>query len=780
MNGDGIPDIAVGARDEDVGGIVNNGRMYIFSGTDGTLITVIDNPNPSPGSTFSSSIAKIGDVNGDGNPDFVVGAPGPAAALGSAYVFSGSNGNLLQTVSFDPDPPVFVTTFGTAVAGVGDIGRGGGGAPDGVPDFAVSEPRHTLVGGSTTQLVHIFSGADGDRIMVLSGITPGDGFGAGIAGIGNIDGDNVPDLAVGATGGLGRVYVISGASGSLLQTIHHPDPNIGNSGGFGFMVTSVGDVGGGSSGGPDGVQDLAVSANSQNVGGFNNIGQVYVFSGDDGSLLHTINSPLQVNLARFGLALVSLDDVNGDTVPDFAASAPNDSPDPGKVFVFSGVDASILQTLESPTPDGEAFFGISLAALSSPDQDIGVGDNGVDATFRNQGRAFTYEFNNRPIADAGLDQTIHQGELVILDGFGSSDPDGDHPLTYAWQIISQPPGGTATLSDPAVVDPELSASLLGDYIIELVVTDSIGFISPPDQVTVSTFNSAPVADAGPDQVIDLIGITVLLDGTQSDDDDGDAFTALWSFTSKPVGSSATLSDPTLLTPSFVVDVHGDYVLSLVVTDIFVAESAPDSVMVTFNNAPPVADAGVNQAGIVGDIITLDGTGSSDANNDAITYSWSFVSVPASSLAALDDPSSPQPQFTADLQGTYIVSLVVNDGFENSIPSNVETQITGDPVSATEFLELAIDIINGIPEDLSHFNKVKNQNRLTNRINKAIASINKGKFAQAKNQLEKILIRMDGCATSGVPDRNDWIIMCADQDEVYPIILTAITQVSEMI
>jgi len=114
-------------------------------------------------------------------------------------------------------------------------------------------------------------------------------------------------------------------------------------------------------------------------------------------------------------------------------------------------------------------------------------------------------------------------------------------------------------------------------------------------------DSAPVANAGEDQVIAAIDTTVQLDGSQSTDPDGDAITFAWAITTKPDGSLAALSDSTADKPTFVADVRGDYVIELVVSDGLIS-SAPDSVSVSFENLVPVADAGKDETVEPGELL----------------------------------------------------------------------------------------------------------------------------------------------------------------------------------
>ncbi|MCK5667063.1 MAG: hypothetical protein KAI17_26430, partial [Thiotrichaceae bacterium] len=105
--------------------------------------------------------------------------------------------------------------------------------------------------------------------------------------------------------------------------------------------------------------------------------------------------------------------------------------------------------------------------------------------------------NQQPLANAGSDQTVFIGDSVQLNGSGSTDGDGD-PLTYQWELLSQPADSQAILINSGLMTPILDIDQAGSYSIALVVND--GFEdSIADQIIIDTANSAPVAQAGTDQ-----------------------------------------------------------------------------------------------------------------------------------------------------------------------------------------------------------------------------------------------------------------------------------------
>jgi len=237
------------------------------------------------------------------------------------------------------------------------------------------------------------------------------------------------------------------------------------------------------------------------------------------------------------------------------------------------------------------------------------------------------DVNAVPIADAGADQKVLVGNRVTLDGSRSIDVNGD-ALTYSWSL-TPPAGSAATLSNPSSVKPTFDIDLPGIYVAQLIVNDGT-VDSAADTVSISTYsNSAPVANAGADQST-LVGNTVTLDGSGSSDIDGDALTYSWSLT-PPAGSAATLSNTSSVKPTFDIDLPGIYVAQLIVND-GIVDSAADTVSISTSNSAPVANAGPDQTVLLGSAVTLDGSSSSDADGDGLTFSWALITLPAGSAA----------------------------------------------------------------------------------------------------------------------------------------------------
>ena len=348
------------------------------------------------------------------------------------------------------------------------------------------------------------------------------------------------------------------------------------------------------------------------------------------------------------------------------SSDPESQPLTYKWAIDSGPSGSAA-TLDDPTkakpvftPDMKGLYVITLVVND------GVNDSNMDFVV-------ITVYNNAPIANAGAAIYVPNfGDTAHLDGSASHDPDLT-PLTYAWTLISKPSGSTAALSSTTIVNPTITCDKKGAYIAQLKVSD--GDLSATDQVLITCSDGVPVADAGADITVPFLS-TASLNGSASYDPDSDPITYAWSIASAPAGSTATLSSTTIVNPTFTPDVRGVYEIQLVVTDndIPPLSSAPDTILVTSANHPPVANAGADINVSLTGTANLFGSGS-DYDSDAIVgYAWTIISAPFGSLAAISDPAIADPTFTPDLRGDYTLGLSVYDGMDWSAVDTMQVHV----------------------------------------------------------------------------------------------------------
>ncbi len=297
VNGDGVRDVLVGVPGPGKqSGQVIPGYAVALSGLDGTLLITVSGVTVDE--RFGSSVAGIGDVNGDGKDDFVVGAPfeqpTPGVWAGVVHVYSGANGSQLYALSGSGS-----SRFGYAVASVGDCNG------DAVPDFAVGSPFESSGPVGEHGAVRVFSGSNGTPLWSFPGTVFQDHVGLIVFGVGDVNADGRGDLvtnSVGAASPPGNptpLLVRSGIDGSALIQID------------GTQVSAVwGDVVAAGDADKDGYGDVAVGDST---------GSLRVFSGRTGAQLWSVNSNGSIGFV--GNYLVNAGDLNGDGVSDLAVSA---------------------------------------------------------------------------------------------------------------------------------------------------------------------------------------------------------------------------------------------------------------------------------------------------------------------------------------------------------------------------------------------------------------------------------------------------------------------------
>lgn len=200
---------------------------------------------------------------------------------------------------------------------------------------------------------------------------------------------------------------------------------------------------------------------------------------------------------------------------------------------------------------------------------------------------------------------------------------------------------------------------------------------------------APVAQAGANQSVLLGRGAVQLDGSRSTDANGDAISYQWTMSVKPLRSTASLTGANSVRPTFTPDLTGTYVFDLVVSDGRLSSTSRVAVTASEVNAPPVANAGVDQSVLVNAVVTLDGRESSDDNrDDQLTFTWSLVRPDGTSQVL----TGVRPTFTAALTGNYTASLTVRDGVESSEPDAVRvvvSAVNAAPVAAISALSSVV-------------------------------------------------------------------------------------------
>ncbi len=354
VTGDGVTDFIASAPLLDS----KRGSAFVYSGADGAQLFRFDGR---PKDEAGWGIGDAGDVNGDGLHDVIVGAPS-VSGPGRADVYSGANGRLLRSFAGSADGD----RFGYAVAGIGDVNG------DGRADVAVGAPGND-VGGSNAGRVTIFSGRRGTVLATTIGAA-GSRLGVGLDGIGDVNGDGVPDVGAGARDGgpgqRGEVSALSGADGSTMW-VHDAAPSGVD---FGtFFVGGLPDVTG------DGTPDVyAADYSDASLGA--DTGRAYVLSGADGSSVFEIAG----SSAGQGLGPGrEAGDVNRDGTMDLIVGSylsPDGAPNAGKVDIVSGTTGRIIRTITSST--GGSEVGFDAVTLGDVNGD-GVPDELVSAANRN-------------------------------------------------------------------------------------------------------------------------------------------------------------------------------------------------------------------------------------------------------------------------------------------------------------------------------------------------------------------------------------------------------------
>jgi len=573
---DGIPDILVGARGVDAKGRKDSGRVYVFDGATFALLKRIDQPasdttdlalSRSGGSWFgrtvlnpaglppcegnagvggcetASQAVASGDVDGGGLADLIVGAsstsenwttaaPGShcarttgaiCQASGRVYVYRGENivGSspreiLDGTVAADGKAENVTTIrnphaqannqnptngdsqiFGNSLTPIGDVGTCKATATVPLPPPGELCPRDN---GSTSP--------DGKPDYVISGQRN------------DLPLDN-PDPALADAG---AVYLVDGATSTILNVIRHPEAQLGATFGSSEVPFAAGDLG------DTGLPDVFVPASGQNIPGFTGAGRGYVLNGNHKASVNAVtfarlDDPTPSTAGGFGPGATGV----GDLVPGAASPAnellvggASSRSSRNDVHFFNAATERVLQTIEDPDAQAggrsASQFGEQIIPLGDLNADTYL-DFGVTAplydspTFTDEGRVYIFRSNNTPLPPAAI---------------ASSPPPAAAAETSAAQIAAATTSAAAAAATPAAellagrCANDLRGTNAKDSLIGTTAGDTVFGLSGDDVVDSLSGDDCVDAGGDDDNIVGGSGNDSLLGGSGADKLDGDS------------------------------------------------------------------------------------------------------------------------------------------------------------------------------------------------------------------------------------------------------------------
>ncbi|MDX9751901.1 MAG: VCBS repeat-containing protein, partial [Flavobacteriales bacterium] len=437
VNGDGYADVVIGAP----GG---SGRVTVHLGGPGGVATDVATVlTGTPGSLFGAAVSTAGDVNCDGMADVVVGAPG----AGMVHVHQGSPTGLLVPAALSIPAPQPGSGFGTSVATAGDVN--GDGYSDiiiGAPDFSNGQA------GEGAAFVHLGSpdGVVPAAHRQLEGNVAGLAFGTSVAGAGDVNGNGCSDVVVGAPmhAPNGAIHVFHGSLAGLSTVADYTyamPGGAGNAARFGTAVAEGGDIDG------NGLADIVVGAPYASAPQTNE-GRVYVLLSMPVGAPNITYLESNVAGRRIGWSVAGGGDIDGDGFSDIIAGAPftigTDGTETGAVYFCPGnakkglsrparqYQADLVSPLSTNSEDymNTDYFGVGLLTRSHMQRKPGrlhweVVHEGMPFTGAPNIATSVASQGSTPYVDLGLAGVEIKQLLYKQPGF----------LRYKWRVRAEYP-----------------------------------------------------------------------------------------------------------------------------------------------------------------------------------------------------------------------------------------------------------------------------------------------------------------------------------------------------
>jgi len=454
VNGDGYPDIVVGAYGDAEAGTYTGAAYLYYGSATGISSASEDKVVASDGASydyFGSPVSGAGDVDGDGYDDLVVAAYGDddnGWASGAAYVYYGSASGISSASEYKlmATDGAANDRFGWSVSGAGDLDA------DGYDDLVVGAHADDDNGSSSGSVYVYYGSATGITTVSEHKLSASDGaadalFGDRVSGAGDVDGDGYDDLVVGAPGddGNGAVYVYYGSATGVMTASE--DKVVASDGAsedyFGSPVSGAGDLDG------DGYDDLVVGAYKDDDNGTLS-GSAYLYYGSATGILsaseHKLVSSDGATYDYYGWSVSGAGDLDGDGYDDLVVGAIRDNDAgtySGSAYVYfgnpTGVSSTSERKLVASDAAGSDSFGVSVAGAGDLDSDgyddlvVGAHGNSDDGTY--SGSAYVRDGGCRDLDGDGYecdddcddsDANTYPGAAELESATaGMTDADGD-------------------------------------------------------------------------------------------------------------------------------------------------------------------------------------------------------------------------------------------------------------------------------------------------------------------------------------------------------------------